>query len=119
MNRRKWSQNVRIRPAELTQYGWREHESAESRHRAIERSIRADGYATTVRRLNFLGNVANRMDNAQLRRTARADERWAQEWEDEVREGDNRSRGGQHRVDGYRKDNGEYVRPHLASNPRR
>ncbi|MGI0156515.1 MAG: hypothetical protein ACREDE_10360 [Thermoplasmata archaeon] len=72
----RWSRNVRVHRGALERHGWREHESEEKRHAALRRSAEEDGYATTIRRLNFLRNVANRRDNSELRRVAHEDERW-------------------------------------------
>jgi hypothetical protein len=102
-------------------HGWCASCPPEERHRAIERTVRADGYATAVRRLNFLANVANRRDNEHLHRVAREDVEWTERWEKDTREDEDRrrERGEFHRVEGYRKDDGERVRAHLARNPRR
>ena len=102
-------------------HGWCARCPPEERHRAIERTVRADGYATATRRLNILANVANRRDNEHLHRVAREDLGWAEDWEKNEREGEDRrrERGEFHRVEGYRKENGDRVRPHLARNPRR
>ena len=102
-------------------HGWCVRCPPEERHRAIERTVRADGYATAVRRLNFLANVANRRDNERLHRVAREDVEWTERWEKETREDEDRrrERGEFHRVEAYRKEDGERVRSHLARNPRR
>lgn len=74
MSERRFSRTVHARHGAL--HGWCEHCPEESRHEALRRSVKADGYATTVRRLNFLHNVANRQANGGLRGRAREDERW-------------------------------------------
>ena len=121
MSREKWSKEVELHRGALERLGWQEHESAESRHRALERSIREDGYKTTVDRLLFLQNVANRSDNRGLHRVAEEDLAFVRRWEEEHRGEEDRAReqGRQHRVEGYRKDVGTYVHPHLADNPGR
>ncbi len=102
-------------------HGWCASCPPEERHRAVERTVRADGYATAVRRLNFLANVANRRDNEHLHRVAREDVEWAERWEKDTREDEDRrrERGEFHRVEAYRKEDGEHVRAHLARNPQR
>ena len=119
MNETKWSNHVHVEEGGL--HGWCAGCSLEERHRAIERTVKTDGYATAVRRLNFLSNVANRKDNGHLHRVAHEDVEWTERWEKETREDEDRRRekGEFHRVEGYRKDDGERVRPHLAKNPRR
>ncbi len=102
-------------------HGWCASCPPEERHRAIERTVRTDGYATATRRLNFLANVANRRDHADLHRVAREDLEWTEDWEKDEREnGDRRREPGEfHRVDAYRKEDGARVRAHRARNPRR
>lgn len=39
-------------------YGWHKGQGDTTRHRALEISVREDGYATTIRRLNALRNVS-------------------------------------------------------------
>ena len=70
----KWSRHVHVERGGL--HGWCEHCPEEKRHEALERSVREDGYATTVRRLNFLRNIANRSDNRRLHEIAGEDLRW-------------------------------------------
>lgn len=73
----KWSQHVgHIEEGGL--HGWCAGCPPEARHRAIEETIRTDGYATAIRRLAFLANVANRQDNDRLHQVAREDEVWAE-----------------------------------------
>jgi hypothetical protein len=121
MSENKWSKDVELHEGALERLGWKEHESAESRHRALERSVREFGYARTVERLDFMANVASREDNRGLHHAAREDLDWLRRWEAEDREGDDRRReqGTEHRVRPYEKDDGERVRGHLARNPRR
>ena len=123
MAEEKWSKHVgHIEEGGL--HGWCASCPPEERHRAIERTVRTDGYATAVRRLNFLSNVANRKDNEHLHRVAHEDLEWAERWEKETREGEDRRReeGSMHRVRGHEAEvDGKRVRvrPHLARNPRR
>ena len=124
MSERRWSKGIELHEGALAGYGWKEHESAEERHRALERSVREDGYRTTVDRLVFMDNVANREDNRGLRETAPADIDWLRRWErvDEDDEDRRREQGTHHRVRGFDRDvegHRERVRPHLQRNPRR
>ena len=121
---RKWTRGVEIHEGALERLGWKEHEGAESRHRALERSVRRDGYRTTVDRLVFLENVASREKNRGLRETAHADLDWLRRWErvDENDEDRRREQGTKHRVRAFDREvegHRERVRPHLARNPRR
>ncbi len=123
MTEEKWASHVgHLEEGGL--HGWCASCPPEERHRAIERTVRADSYATATRRLNFLANVANRHDNDQLHHVAREDLEWAGEWEKEERENEDRRReqGTEHRVRGFEREvegRHERVRPHLARNPRR
>jgi len=120
MTEEKWSSHVgHLEEGGL--HGWCASCPLEERHHAIQRTVRADGYATATRRLNFLANVANRQDNGDLHRVAREDLVWTEDWEKKARENEDRGRetGRFHRVEGYRKEDGERVRRHLARNPRR
>ena len=124
MSEQKWSKGVELHEGALARHGWKEHESVEERHRALQRSVRADGYRTTVDRLLFMENVANRENNRGLRETAHADIGWLQKWEwvDEDDEDRRREQGTQHRVRGFDREvegQHERVRPHLARNPRK
>ena len=121
---RAWSRGVELHEGALERLGWKEHESIDLRHRALERSVRKDGYRTTVDRLVFMENVANRENNRGLRETAHADLDWLRRWErvDENDEDRPREQGTQHRVRGFDREvdgHRERVRPHLARNPRR
>ncbi len=105
MAEQKWSRHVG-HLGEGGLHGWCASCPPGERHQAIERTVRADGYATAIRRLNFLANVANRRDNGRLHRVAR---------EDEDRR---RAQGTHHRVRGFERDvegRRERVRLHLAS----
>ena len=122
MAEEKWSNHVHVEEGGL--HGWCASCSPEERHRAIERTVRTDGYATAVRRLNFLANVANRGNNERTHRVAREDEDWVRGWERESRDDEDRKReqGTHHRVRGFEREvegRRERVRPHLAKNPRR
>ncbi|MGA7861336.1 MAG: hypothetical protein WCB19_05710 [Thermoplasmata archaeon] len=74
----KFSRGVHLHKGALTRHGWKEHEDSGMRHAALNRSVRADGYKTTIDRLTFLRNVANREDNERLHLVAESDERWLQ-----------------------------------------
>lgn len=102
-------------------HGWKAHGSSEERHRAIERSIRDDGYPKTIERLDFIANVANRRNNRVEHAAARADIRWAEERHRASREEDDprRSHRGEHEVSSYDREDGEHVRRHMARDPRR
>ncbi len=121
MKEDKWSKGAKLHEGALERHGWKEHEPTEERHQALERSVRADGYKTTVDRLAFLENVASRQDNHGLHETARSDLEWLRHWErvDEGEEDRKRAQGTEHRVETYRKDDGTLVHGHLARNPRR
>jgi hypothetical protein len=80
---RRWSKGVEIERGGL--HGWHEDESDRKRHEALERSVREDGYATAIRRLNFLANVANRQDNEHLHVVAERDLRWLEKEHEEER----------------------------------
>ena len=105
-------------------HGWCAGCPTEERHRAVERTVRSDGYATAIRRLNFLANVADRKDNGNLHRVSREDVAWTEQWEKDARDDEDRRReqGSRHRVRGFDREvegRRERVRPHLARNPRR
>jgi hypothetical protein len=123
MAEEKWSKHVgHLEEGGL--HGWCASCPPEERRRAIERTVRDDGYATAIRRLGFLANVANRRDNKDLHRVARDDLEWAEQREREARDDEDRRRdlGTHHRVHGFKRDvegRRERVRPHLARNPRR
>lgn len=51
-------------------YGWGKDLSERARHQALNESVRKDGYATTIRRLNALRNVST---DAKTDRVAKAD----------------------------------------------
>ena len=121
---KNWSKGVRPKEGVLRAYGWSEGASAEERHRALERSVGRDGYATTVDRLEFMRNVASRENNRGLRETAQADCEWLSRWErvEEADEDHRREQGTHHRVRGFDRDfegRQERVRPRLARNPRK
>ena len=121
---RTWSKGVELHEGALERLGWKEHESTESRHLALEQSVRKDGYRTTVDRLLFMENVANRQNNRGLRETAHADLEWLQRWErvDGGDEDRRREQGTHHQVRGFDREvegHRERVRPHLSRNPRR
>ncbi|MGP8077203.1 MAG: hypothetical protein ACLP78_00805 [Thermoplasmata archaeon] len=123
MAEEKWSNHVgHLEEGGL--HGWCARCPPEERHRAIERTVKTDGYAAAIRRLNFLANVANRRDNRDLHKVAREDVEWTERWEKETREDEDRQReqGTEHRVRGFERDvegRNEHVRSHLAKNPRR
>jgi hypothetical protein len=72
----RWSRHVHMEAGAMS--GWCAECPADKRHRAIQSVVREDGYGTTIRRLNFLRNVANRRRNRGLEETAARDLRWAQ-----------------------------------------
>jgi len=59
----KWARKVHLQ-GHLS--GWHEDEGERTRHEALNRTVRRDGYATTIRRLDFIANVANRSNNTKL-----------------------------------------------------
>lgn len=121
MSRDQWSRGVELHEGALQRLGWHMDASAETRHRAIERSVREVGYARTMDRLDFMRNVVNSGDNRRLHEVAGEDAHWLREWE--ARDGDegdrHREQGTEHRVETYRKADGTVVYGHLARNPRR
>ena len=79
MAEEKWSNHVgHLEEGGL--HGWCAGCPPEERHRAIERTVKTDGYATAIRRLNFLANVANRRDYGDLHKVAREDVEWTERW---------------------------------------
>lgn len=78
---RKFSRHVHVRRGGL--HGWCEHCPEHARHEALRRTVRADGYATAVRRVGYLRNIANREDNRGLHRVAGEDERWLEKMHEE------------------------------------
>ncbi len=118
----KWSAKVgRLHEGALKRYGWSAEGTAEERHRATDRSIRADGYAKTIERLDYIANVASREDNETLHSAARGSIEYAEAQHD-GEEDPERRRGEKHRVRGHEAEmEGKrvHVRPHLAKNPKR
>ena len=76
----KWAKKIHLQ-GHL--HGWHDDEGARARHEHLRTTVRVDGYATTVRRLVFLANVADRQDNRKLRRIARDDVRWLERLHEE------------------------------------
>ena len=76
----KWSRGVHLRG---NLHGWHEDQPARTRHEHLRTTVRADGYATTVRRVNFLRNIANRENNAKLHRVATEDVHWLERLHEE------------------------------------
>jgi hypothetical protein len=74
--RRKWSRHVHVKQGALG--GWCERCPAAKRHSALRSIVKRQGYATAIRRLGFLRNVASRKTNLGLEKTAARDIRWAQ-----------------------------------------
>ncbi len=72
--KRKWSRHVHLKSGGMK--GWCALCPAARRRRAISAVVRADGYATAVRRLNFLRNVSNRRSNRKLYNVATRDITW-------------------------------------------
>jgi hypothetical protein len=72
----KWARHVHVKSGALA--GRCEKCPVSKRHSALRQLARKDGYATLVRRLNFLRNVASRTTNVKLERIAGVDLRWAQ-----------------------------------------
>jgi hypothetical protein len=71
---RKWARHVHVKVGALK--GWCAKCPAGRRRRALRSVVRKDGYAVTVRRLNFLRNVAGRRENPGLRTVAERDVHW-------------------------------------------
>lgn len=70
----RWARHVHMRTGALK--GWCAKCPAAKRHSALKTVARKDGYAVTVRRLNFLRNVASPRTNAELKSVAGRDLRW-------------------------------------------
>jgi hypothetical protein len=73
--RTRWARHVHIKAGAMK--GWCAQCPAAKRHSALRSVAKSDGYGVTVRRLNFLANVANRRSNPKLRIVARRDVLWA------------------------------------------
>lgn len=67
--------HVHLRKGAL--YGWCHRCSAEERHKALEKSIRADGPGVTVKRLNRIA-VLDKNRDPELTEVAQRDMRWVQ-----------------------------------------
>ena len=80
----KWASNVHPKKGAL--HGWHADESAHERHAALERSLKVDGYAETVRRLEFVANV-NENASPETTKVARTDVKWLErEHQEKARE---------------------------------
>jgi len=55
--KKKWSKSIDVNEGALQ--GWQKAEPQKKRLRILRRVVREDGYATTIRRLNFLRNISN------------------------------------------------------------
>jgi hypothetical protein len=107
--KRRWARNVTVRSGALG--GWNTEQSTTVRRRELRRVARRDGAGEVSRRLNFLSNVANRINNSGLERKAREDQRWVTRNLEE----ENRRRGSRPiRVRGSRR-----ARPHRRRRARR
>lgn len=73
---RRWSRGVRLHPGRLKDHGYSTSEGEERRHEALLRAERANGYATTIRELNYIHNVGSPEYDSHARRIALEDERW-------------------------------------------
>ncbi|MFZ0891439.1 MAG: hypothetical protein WB778_10020 [Thermoplasmata archaeon] len=73
---KKWARHVHMKEGALK--GWCVKCPAERRRKALRSVARKDGYAVTVRRLNFLRNVADRRNNRPLRTIASRDILWVE-----------------------------------------
>lgn len=74
--KRKWARHVHMKAGALK--GWCARCPAALRHKALGAVVRKDGLGVTVRRLNFLRNVANRKNNRGLHLVASRDLRWVE-----------------------------------------
>lgn len=80
----KWAQDMELKEGGLK--GWAAADRPAKRRAALRKSVSADGYATTVRRLNVLINLdspqkvqqAARADMSWLKRTYREEEQKGQ-----------------------------------------
>ena len=64
---------IGYKPKKGMLYGWTKRGSAATRRRALRRSITADGWTTTIRRLNWL---VNQSGDQKTRMVARQDAQW-------------------------------------------
>lgn len=71
----RWAQSIKLKKGALTSLGWKETAPASKRYKALAKSVKNDGYATTIRRLGFLVNVAK---NPSLEKVAKSDMKWVQ-----------------------------------------
>ncbi len=69
-------ENLRLTPGGL--HGWHAHETEAQRRSAIKKTVRRDGYATTVRRLNVLATLDKNRDPKDAEK-AKADMHWLQQ----------------------------------------
>lgn len=67
-----------VTPGLLRQYGYDLDVSAAKRHEALRKSVRHDGYATTIRRLNAIANYVHRSQPHNYTKY-RGDMKWIQE----------------------------------------
>jgi hypothetical protein len=79
----KWSRKVKLHKGALAKHGYDEEEGERERHEALRRSVRQDGYKTTIDRLSFIRNVANRRNNERSHRIAEQDEKWLERMHEE------------------------------------
>ena len=75
MPAQKFSRNVHLVHGGLM--GWCAHCSAKARHAALTRTVRKDGYAKTVRRLNYIRNLQEH--HSAVHRVMTADLRWLEQ----------------------------------------
>ena len=117
---KKWSMKVhKVHEGALSRYGWRADAPADMRHEALKRSIKDEGYATTIERLGYIRNVPDRETNAQLIRAAEEDQAWCEQWEHDERGDEDRARprSDEHEVRAHERRTGEHVRRHRQANP--
>jgi hypothetical protein len=55
--KKKWSKGIDVKEGALQ--GWQKTQPQKKRLQILHRVIRDDGYATTIRRLNYLRNISN------------------------------------------------------------
>jgi Family of unknown function (DUF5771) len=71
----KFSRSLHLHKGALTRHGYSVEESERYRHEALERAARQDGYATTERRLNVIGNL-DEHESPHIHRVIEEDKRW-------------------------------------------
>lgn len=91
---KRWAKSLDLKEGKLR--GWTATDGPEKRRRALRTSVNADGYATTVRRLQVLINLDS---PAKVQSAAKADIAWLQRT---FRKGGQREQGAEQAGEGRR-----------------